>query len=127
MAFNQMGGRREGAGRPRGVPNRITTDLKAMILGALDDAGGQRYLARQAIENPGPFMALLGKILPTQVASTDGSPAALHLLAARAVSAEIIAAMDWREQRTIAGRVAPANDPANGKIVNILDAPAPLE
>ena len=36
-----------------------------MILGALDDAGGREYLARQAVENPGPFMALLGKVLPT--------------------------------------------------------------
>ena len=47
-----------------------------MILGALEDAGGQRYLAGKAVENPGPFMALLGKILPTQVARADvGSPA----------------------------------------------------
>lgn len=53
-----------GKGRPRGVPNKITSDLKAMVLGALDDAGGREYLARQAEENPGPFMALVGKCLP---------------------------------------------------------------
>ena len=29
-----------------------------MILGALDDAGGQAYLMRQAEENPGPFLTL---------------------------------------------------------------------
>lgn len=53
-----------GKGRPRGVPNKITSDLKAMVLCALDDAGGREYLARQAEENPGPFMALVGKCLP---------------------------------------------------------------
>jgi len=26
----------------------------------------------QAEENPGPFMALLGKVLPMQIAGTDG-------------------------------------------------------
>jgi hypothetical protein len=33
--------------------------LREMILGALDDAGGQAYLAEQARENPVAFMALL--------------------------------------------------------------------
>ena len=37
-----------------------------MIIGALQDAGGQKYLARQALENPGPFMTLLGKIVPRE-------------------------------------------------------------
>ncbi len=51
-------------GRAKGTPNRLTTDLKMMIEGALWDVGGQAYLARQAEENPAAFMALLGKILP---------------------------------------------------------------
>jgi hypothetical protein len=38
-----------------------------MILGALDDAGGQDYLKRQAQQNPAAFMTLLGKVLPTEV------------------------------------------------------------
>jgi hypothetical protein len=37
-----------------------------MILGALDDAGGQDYLAEQAYNNPSAFMALLGKVLPPE-------------------------------------------------------------
>ena len=52
-------------GSRKGKPNRVTKQLKDMILGALDDAGGREYLTRQAEENPGPFMALLGKVLPT--------------------------------------------------------------
>lgn len=31
---------------------------------ALDKAGGVDYLVRQANENPGPFLALVGKTLP---------------------------------------------------------------
>jgi hypothetical protein len=67
-----MGGHRENAGRKKGVPNKLTADLKAMILGALEDAGGRAYLARQAIETPGPFLTLIGKVLPLQVSGEGG-------------------------------------------------------
>ena len=50
-----------GQGRPRGVPNKLNADLRAMILGALSEAGGQEYLARQANENPTAFLTLIGK------------------------------------------------------------------
>jgi hypothetical protein len=66
-----------GQGRKKGVPNKLTADLKAMILGALDDAGGQAYLARQAYESPGAFMALIGKVLPLQVTGQDGAAMAI--------------------------------------------------
>lgn len=56
-----------GKGRPKGVPNKATKELKEMILTALGDAGGVEYLKRQAEENPGPFMSLLGKVLPMTV------------------------------------------------------------
>jgi hypothetical protein len=45
-----------------------------MVLAALDQVGGAEYLTRQAEENPGPFMVLVGKILPTQVTGRDGGP-----------------------------------------------------
>ncbi len=51
-----------GKGRPKGAANKVTKNLREMILGALDDAGGQAYLAEQAQNNPAAFMALLGKI-----------------------------------------------------------------
>lgn len=57
-----------GPGRPKGVPNKNTTALKEMILGALDKSGGVDYLVRQAEENPGPFLSLVGKVLPMTVA-----------------------------------------------------------
>jgi hypothetical protein len=62
------------AGRPKGVPNKITGELRDMIWGALHDAGGQEYLARQAREQPVAFLALLGKIIPRDIKATfDGA------------------------------------------------------
>lgn len=41
-----------------------------MITGALSDAGGRAYLARQAAENPGPFLTLVGRIVPKEIHAT---------------------------------------------------------
>lgn len=69
-----------GQGRPKGTPNKITKQLKDMILGALDDAGGQEYLKRQAEENPGPFLALIGKVLPVTLAGDSNNPIVVQLV-----------------------------------------------
>jgi hypothetical protein len=67
-----------GKGRKKGVPNKITAGLKDAILEAAKQAGGKggmvAYLQAQASANPGPFMALLGKVLPMQVTGADGGP-----------------------------------------------------
>ena len=55
-----------GKGRPRGAANTMTRTLRDMILGALDDAGGQAYLAEQAHQNPAAFLTLLGRVLPRE-------------------------------------------------------------
>lgn len=74
MATTRKVGRPKGqpktGGRQKGTPNKITGDLKNMILGALSDAGGQKYLQRQAEENPNAFMQLVGKVLPMTVNGT---------------------------------------------------------
>ena len=60
-----------GSGRKEGTPNKTTALLKDAILQAAEAAGDKEgmvgYLKTQATENPGPFMALLGKVLPMQV------------------------------------------------------------
>jgi len=66
-------------GRPKGVPNKITPELKDMILAALDEAGGQQYLALQAIENPSAFMTLIGKVLPMQVKAEHSGGTSLEI------------------------------------------------
>lgn len=67
-------------GSRKGKPNKITKALKDMILGALDDAGGQAYLTRQAQENPGPFLALVGKVLPVTLAGDSNNPVVIQVV-----------------------------------------------
>jgi len=62
-----------GKGRKKGVPNKATKALKEMILGALDQAGGQQYLADQAEANPSAFLALIGKVLPSEIKAAHSS------------------------------------------------------
>ena len=56
-----------GPGRPKGVSNKVTHDLREMVLRALDKVGGEKYLTEQAKENPQAFMTMLGKCLPKDV------------------------------------------------------------
>lgn len=56
-----------GKGRVKGVPNKLTGDMREMIRGALDDVGGREFLADQARENPVAFLNLVGKIIPREV------------------------------------------------------------
>jgi len=58
-------------GRRKGTPNKLTRDLREMILGALADAGGRDYLTEQARQNPGAFLRLVGRLLPMQVSRSD--------------------------------------------------------
>lgn len=64
-----------GKGRPKGATNKLTRDVKAMILTALDGAGGAAYLQERA-EDPrtaSAFLTLVGKVLPLQVVGGDES------------------------------------------------------
>lgn len=73
--IKKRGGKRPGAGRPKGSLNTKSIALKEMILGALNKAGGVDYLAVQAGENPSAFLALVGKVLPMTVQGTGDNGA----------------------------------------------------
>ncbi len=80
MAVKQtpkIGAGKAGPGRPKGQPNKTTAILKDAILKAATAAGNGdmvEYLTGQATANPGPFMALLGKVLPMQVVGDEDNP-----------------------------------------------------
>jgi hypothetical protein len=59
-------------GSRKGIPNKITGELKQMILAALDEAGGVSYLVDKAESHPQAFMALIGRVLPMTVSGEDG-------------------------------------------------------
>jgi hypothetical protein len=66
-------GHKKAGGRKKGTPNKTTTDLKQMILNSLSAVGGEKYLTLQAKKNPGPYMTLVGKVLPRDInANVEG-------------------------------------------------------
>lgn len=61
-------------GRKPGVSNKLTRDVKEMILNALSEMGGVEYLKKNAEENPTAFLTLIGKVLPLTVAGDKDNP-----------------------------------------------------
>jgi hypothetical protein len=78
-------GKKTGGGSRKGKPNKITGQLKEMILGALDEAGGKKYLLTQAQTNPNAFLSLVGKVLPMTVSGDPESPLTLKVIERRIV------------------------------------------
>lgn len=76
-----------GKGRPKGSLNKTTAIIKDAIIQAATNAGDGdmvEYLTQQARLNPGPFMSLLGKVLPMQIAGDPDSPI-VHVIERRIV------------------------------------------
>jgi hypothetical protein len=81
MNSPKVGLDRSKTGRAKGTPNKTTALLKDAILKAAERAGNKvgddgmvSYLEVQATENPGPFMSLLGKVLPMQIQGDAENP-----------------------------------------------------
>jgi hypothetical protein len=98
---NGHGGSRPGSGRPKGRLAKETADIKVMVIEALRQVGGIDYLAARAIDTPASFMALLGKILPTQITGENGAPIAYSFRWADATlpedNAEPVVSVKWIE------------------------------
>lgn len=69
-----------GPGRKKGVPNKMTAQVKEMILEALEGAGGVEYLIQcaQDQKTAGAFLTLVGKVLPLQVTGDPDSPLTIN-------------------------------------------------
>lgn len=61
------GGRRSGAGRAKGQPNKMTAKVKDAIMGAFDELGGMEYLVRVGRSDPKTYITLLSKVLPAEI------------------------------------------------------------
>jgi len=71
-------GKKTGGGSRKGKPNKATAALKDMILQALDEEGGVKYLRARAQDTPTAFLSLIGRILPMQVTGENGGPVAIR-------------------------------------------------
>lgn len=68
-----------GKGRKKGTPNKVTGELRSMILGAVDSyerkdeqgkviaRGGRAFFEDQRDEHPEAFMILVGKCVPKEI------------------------------------------------------------
>jgi hypothetical protein len=86
MSVGRPKGLPKTGGRQKGTPNKRTAMLKDAILEAAEKAGGKggivEYLTMQASASPAAFMALLGKVLPTQVEGAGENGEHLHKVSA---------------------------------------------
>ena len=63
-----------GHGRPKGTPNRLTADVRAMILVALDRADGVDYFVEKSQRNPAAILTLVSNVLPLQMTGANDGP-----------------------------------------------------
>lgn len=86
-------------GSRKGIPNKITADIKAMILEALGNAGGAAYLEQRANDprTAAAFLGLVGKVLPLTLAG-DGTNAPVFVI--RQVTTEQERAAAWQPPRS---------------------------
>lgn len=81
-------------GRKAGTPNKLTGDVKAMVLQALEGVGGVKYLQAAAGTHPQAFLALVGKVLPLQIAGDANAPLVVKIVQ---VTTEAERAKAWQK------------------------------
>lgn len=75
-------GQKSGPGRPPGSQNKVTKEVKQMVIDALSEAGGVEYLLACA-KNPkttSAFLTLVGKVLPLQVQGDPDNPVGIQVI-----------------------------------------------
>ena len=73
---------RPGPGRPRGVPNKFTGDLKEAILAGVNGSNSQGvagFVLDLSLDTPTSAAALLGRLIPVSMVGTlDGKIVVVH-------------------------------------------------
>src|SRR5580704_4882573 len=73
---------RPGPGRPRGVPNKFTGELKEAILAGVNGSNKQGvagFVLDLSLDTPTSAAALLGRLIPVSMAGTlDGTIVVVH-------------------------------------------------
>lgn len=59
--------RTKAGGRKKGTPNKTPAVLKTALLEAFDKVGGVEYLVAVAKDDPKSFLAILGKLVPSEI------------------------------------------------------------
>lgn len=77
--IKKRGGPRAGAGRPKGVPNKVSTSMKQAIADAFEQLGGTNRMVQWAMEDPKhltEFYKLAARLIPveTNVSGANGGP-----------------------------------------------------
>lgn len=60
-------GNTHGRGRPKGVPNKMTTSVKEAIESAFSQLGGVSNMVKWAMDNETEFYKLYAKLIPVTV------------------------------------------------------------
>ena len=61
------GGPRAGAGRPKGVPNKVTRTIKQAVLESFEAVGAAEYLKQVAHDDPRTYLQVVAKIIPAEL------------------------------------------------------------
>lgn len=77
---SRAGGKRPGAGRPKGSVDKGNAMIREMIVEALHQAGGAEYLYQRAMDprTANAFLGLIGKVMPVQLAGDPENPIQHH-------------------------------------------------
>lgn len=75
-----------GRGRPKGVPNKITTTVKRAIEAAYEGVGGIEAFTEWARQNPGEFYKLWAKLLPVDLRAEIKHAGAVTILVDTGIS-----------------------------------------
>lgn len=71
---SSRGGKRPGAGRPKGSLDKGNALIREMVAESLTGLGGVAYLKKVAKSHPPAFLALLGRVIPVQVVGEGDGP-----------------------------------------------------